>query len=534
MFLRVFLVLATVWARAAWQPLPLARNAIILIPDGCSHATVTLARWYTGRPLAVDAIAAGSVRTHAASGVVTDSAAAATALATGYKTVSGSVAVAPPADVPFRTPGTSADTWHPLATLLEAARHQGLAAGLVVTCSPSEATPAGFAAHAVSRKSSDAILMQIAHQNFDVVLGGGRESLVPEASGGSRRDGADLRALLSDRGYGIVETAEQLAAFRGSRVWGAFAAEHLAPQADIPETNPGQPTLAEMTRRAIAMLQTDPRGFVLVVEGSMIDWCGHANDAFGAVTEFLAFDDAVRVALDFAAVDRRTLVIACPDHDTGGLALGSRVKPYSDTQDTLVAPLKRMRLTAMGIEKKLGSDTSRANLAAHVRAWWGITLTPEQADELDALVNTKRYLPSFAIGEVVSRHHLALSWTSFDHTGTDMPLWSFGPGRPSGNIDNTEVARAVAAALRIDLDAATRDLFVDASTLDPGATVDPDAPGGPSLRLGRAWLPLNRDVLILDGREHPLGGVVVHIAETEKTYLPRLPPALYKQALRKP
>jgi len=516
------IVLAAGWAGAAWQPLPAAKNAIILIPDGCSQATVTLARWYAGRPLAVDALFAGAVRTHAAGGPVTDSAAAATALATGHKTLAHAVGVAPPPDAPLRTPDTPAEAWRPLATLLEAARRQGRATGLAVTCPPTEATPAGFTAHAVSRKAADAIGMQLAHQGFDVILGGGRDALLPAAG---------LRDTLRARGYELAETRDALAAARGPRVWGAFADGSLAPQADIVETNPGQPTLAEMTRRAIDLLRANPRGFVLLVEGSLIDWCSHANDAFGAATEFLAFDEAVRAALAFASEDRQTLVVACPDHDTGGLALGSRVDPYTDTPDSWLAPLRRMRLTAMGIERKLAGDTSRANLAAHVRAWWGIALTPEQAGELDTLVNVKRYRPSFALGDLVSRHCLQLAWTSFDHTGEDMPLWSYGPGRPVGTVDNTDVARAVAAALRLDLAAATRELFVDASALDAAATVVGDTPGGPALRLGRARIPINRDLLFLNGREHRLGGVVVHIAETGKTYLPRLPPALLAEAL---
>ena len=525
------LLVAAGWSQAAWQPLPAARNAIILIPDGCSHATVTLARWYAGRPLAVDVILTGAVRTHTAAGVVTDSAAAATALATGHKTLSGALALAPPPDAPFRTHDAPTAAWHPVATLLEAARHQGRATGLVVTGSPSDATPAGFAAHAVSRKASDAILMQIAHQNFDIVLGGGRSALTPVSDGGSRRDNIDLRAELIARRYQVVTTGKQLMAASSSPVWGAFADTHLAPQADSAETNPGQPSLAALTKKAIELLQHNPNGFVLVVEGNLIDWCAHANDAFGAVTEFLAFDDAVRVALAFAAQDGQTLVVACPDNETSGLAIGSRIQPYQDTPDTWVAPLRQMRLTAMGIEHKLGPDTSRANLAAHVRAWWGITLTPAQADELDSLVNTQGYRPSFALGDVVSRHYLQLTWTSFEHTGEDVPLWSYGPGRPLGNVDNTEVARAVAAALRLDLVAATRDLFVDADTLETTSAVVTHAPGGPALRLGCASVPVNRDVLILSTRQYRLGGVVVHIAETGKTYLPRLPPALLTQVI---
>jgi alkaline phosphatase len=513
------------WAGwAGWQPLPRVRNVILLIPDGCSEGVVTLARWYRNGPLALDAIQAGAVRTYSADQVITDSAAAATAYATGVKTVNGAIGVAAPQDAPFRPAGVRWGSYQPLATVLEAARRGGRAVGLVATCHMAEATPAAFASHSVARKERDDLILQLAHQNLDVVFGGGAAALSPAG-------GPDLRALLQRRGYAWAATRDELTRLNTGRAWGLFAAESLTPELDRPTFAPNEPTLAEMTRQAITLLSRDADGFFLMVEGSQIDWACHANDPAMAVTEFLAFDDAVGVALAFAAADRRTLVLACPDHDTGGLAIGARGRPKPKSIDDLAAPLRQMRLSAFGLERKLDGSRNPAEVTAQVEAWWNIRMTSVEAAAItNAIARGQR--PAYAIGETVSRGHLPVVWATSDHTATDVPLWSFGPARPTGVLDNTDVAGVIARALEVDLAAATDALFVDATTLIPNAAVDTTDAAHPVLRLGRGTVALNGDVLMLDGREHPLGGVAVSIAPTGKTFLPRLPEALL-EACRK-
>lgn len=522
-----FWVLAA-FSRAAWQPLPAARNVIVLIPDGCSQSMVTLARWYKNGPLALDAVQAGAVKTHSASSLVTDSAAAATALACGVKTANGVVGAAAPAALQRISP------CQPLATVLEAAKHSGRSAGLVVTDDIYGATPASFAAHAASRQADDDIAEQLVYQDLDVVCGGGRARFLPIQAGGQRADGEDLLAVLKARGVRVVETADALRQVTAGKVWALLSPGPMALEIDRGAVQPEQPTLAEMTAKAISLLQSNPRGFFLLVEGSQVDKADHVNDAAAAVREFLAFDEAAAVALAYAAHEGagRTLVIACPDHDTGGMTIGQRGRTPR-TRAELVAPLLNMQVSANALADKIGDDRSAATLAAHVGAWWDVRLTDDEAIDIANRLAARQPLPK-AIVEVVDRSHTCLGWTTFDHTGVDVPLWSFGPTRPCGLIDNTDVARAVARALRLDLAAETRARYADAGQAFPEAKLDTTDSANPVLTIGMARLPVNKNILLRAGREWRLSGIVVHMADTGRTYLPQEAVDLLRGARRPP
>ena len=533
------LVYALSTASGRWQPLPArpesttapgVRNVIVLIPDGCSQSMVTLARWVRGAPLAVDRIQTGAVKTFSASSLITDSAAAATALATGVKTANRMLGIAPPQDAPLGPQNLPCAPYQPLATVLEGARRSGRSAGLAVTVSVWDATPAGFAAHTLSRKADEEILEQMVHQDLDVVFGGGRQLFLPVAAGGKRTDGRNLLELLQARGVQVVNDASAMERVSTGRVWGIFAPDNLSAEIDRAALAPEQPSLAQMTAAAIRLLKQNRNGFFLMVEGSQVDKADHANDPARAVREFLAFDDAVAEALKFATGEGRgeTLVIACPDHDTGGMTIGQRGHTPQALAD-LTAPLAGMQISAATLAAKIGSDSSTANIMANVEAWWNIRLPPAVASEITNHVAGGISL-EYALAECVSRHCTAIGWASFEHTGVDVPLWSYGPGHPAGLIDNTDVARVTARALRLDLPALTRELYVDAQNIFPGARLDAADPANPALVIGAARLPINRNILILNNRESPLTGIVVHMEKTGHTYLPQQAVDLIRQA----
>ena len=525
-------VCALAFFPSKWQPLSAARtaafpsspelsNVIVLIPDGCSQSMVTLARWCRGGPLAVDQIQVGAVRTHSANSLVTDSAAAATALACGVKTDNGMLGVAPPPEAAFRPADLPYPTCQPLATVLEGAKRSGRAAGLVVTVNVWDATPAAFAAHTVLRTSDEDILEQMVHQDLDVVFGGGRQLLLPAAAAGKRTDGRNLRDVLQARGVQVVGDADAMSRVSTGKVWGIFAPGNLSAEIDRAARAPAQPSLAQMTAKAIGLLKQNRRGFFLLVEGSQVDKADHANDPAKAVREFLAFDDAVAVALAFATGEGqgRTLVIACPDHDTGGMTIGQRGRTPQMAAD-LTAPLAGMQVSADALVEKIGEDRSAANVMANVEAWWNIRLAAAEADEITNRAAHGLSLDR-ALAEAVSRQHTAIGWTTFDPTGVDVPLWCYGPGHPAGLIDNTDVARSIARALRFDLPALTRSLFLDAQKAFPEAKLDAGDPAGPALVIGAARLPVNRNLLLLHGQERRFDGVVVRIEKTGRTYLPQ-------------
>ena len=186
-------------------------NVIMMVMDGTSAGATSLARWYKGEDLAMDEIVIGGVRTHSAESAITDSAPAATALATGHKSNDKIVGLLPAL---VNSPGVEAvdpeDAFKPVANVLEGARLQGKATGLVSTSEIQHATPAGFSAHVPHRSNYQDIAEQQVYQEIDVVLGGGIQSLLPGEGRNSRVDGEDLTKVLDAKGYDLVQTRDEL------------------------------------------------------------------------------------------------------------------------------------------------------------------------------------------------------------------------------------------------------------------------------------------------------------------------------------
>nr|WP_269852037.1 alkaline phosphatase [Methanosarcina horonobensis] len=201
-----------------------------------------------------------------------------------------------------------------------------------------------------------------------------------------------------------------------------------------------------------------------MVEGSQVDWAGHANDPIYEVTDFLAFDEAVKVAVDFARADGHTLVIVFPDHNTGGMTIGSYYdSEYDDTSiEDVVTPLEGMNITAAGVAKKIGEDLSYDNIKSQLKTWWGIDATDDDVTEILELYNNGKDLSlDYAISKVISRNHTVIGWTTNGHCGEDVPLWAFGPDSPAGYMDNTEIAEYIADKLKFDLAETNEHLFVE-------------------------------------------------------------------------
>lgn len=294
---------------------------ILFIGDGVG-ATYWTAALFAADALAVQEFPVGGlVDTRASDSQVTDSAAGATAFAAGVRTFNGAIGVGPDSAA--------------VGTILELARERGMATGLVATSAITHATPASFAAHVPSRDMEIEIARQLAEQPITVLLGGGRAYFEPWR----RPDSLDLIGGFRERGA-YVETAEELEALRLDTVRavvGLFAEGHPAgavprmivrPNADPalpPDTViiPARtPTLPQMTGAALAVLNGDPEGFFLMVEGSQPDWRGHENAPLELLTaEVLDFDAAIQVGLDYQARHPETLIIVVADHETGGLAL---------------------------------------------------------------------------------------------------------------------------------------------------------------------------------------------------------------------
>lgn len=499
------------------------KNVIILVGDGMGSAHTTLARWYKGSPLALDEMVSGAVRTYSAESLITDSAPAATAFTTGFKSNDKMIGILPSVvTVPGLAPVSPEDHYKPVATLLEGAKLLGKATGIVATSNVQHATPAAFTSHWHDRNDYNEIAKQQVYQQIDVVLGGGKKYLLPKELGGTRKDGLNLLEELKNMGYKIVTNTEELLQVKADKLWGLFADDAMAHDFDRDPAK--EPSLAQMTQKAIEILSKDPDGFFLFVEGSQIDWASHANDPIGVISDTLAFDEAVKVALDFAKRDGQTLVVAFSDHGNGGMSIGNKAsdRTYSKlSYARVIEPLRKARLTGKGVEAKLNAD--RSNIVEVMAQYYGITdLTPE---EIEAIRQAKPGSLNYVIGPMLSRRSY-IGWTTNGHTGEDLFLYSYGPAKLSGTLENTDIARRVAAAMGLDLARLNQDLFRPVREAFKEANViwDTSNPHLPKVIIEkggvRAELPVGTNMIFINGSKQYLPSLVVYSQPRGITYIP--------------
>ncbi|MGL4787626.1 MAG: alkaline phosphatase, partial [Cetobacterium sp.] len=270
-----------------------AKNVIFLIPDGSSSTVSTLTRavYNNGESLNIDEMASGMVKTYNSDTFIADSAPAGTALATGWKTQDKLIGVKPKAATlnGARVPEVG-DELAPAASVLEAAKLDGKAVGIVATSEVLHATPADFTTHSIHRNNYSVIGEQQVHQNLNVVFGGGKSYLkkdnATEANSKKRTDGEDMLESLQANGYNIVQTLDEMKSLNKDFVWGLFAEKDIP--YDLDRDKATTPSLAEMTEKAIELLSKDKDGFFLMVEGSKVDWAGHANNPIAITSEYAA------------------------------------------------------------------------------------------------------------------------------------------------------------------------------------------------------------------------------------------------------
>lgn len=305
------------------------KNIIFFIGDGMGVAHVSGARIVSAGPggrLNMDSVpVSGFATTYSANAIVTDSAAAGTALASGVKTNNGMIGVTPDGKR--------------VVSILEAARDAKKSTGLATTTTVSHATPASFASHIDSRGAEDGIACQMIENRVDVLLGGGRQFFYAKNQPGSKRlDDRDVVAEAKAAGYSVAMTTEELKTATGQKILGLFANAYLT-------TKEPEPSLSALTEKAIEALSKDQDGFFLMVEGGQIDSFAHSNDFDNIVRQVLEFDRAVAVGLEFARKHGDTLVVVTADHETGGLTLrmdadGKLLPDWSSTGHTgVVVPI---------------------------------------------------------------------------------------------------------------------------------------------------------------------------------------------------
>ena len=514
---------------------PSVRNVIFMMSDGTPNEAWALTRWVKGARLASDGILTGAVQTYGADSIITDSAPGGTAFATGRKGTDKGIAVAPWRVTIAGVDANPAQAYAPLPTVLEGARLTGRATGLVATANIQHASPAAFSAHTHERNRYNDIGEQQVYQSIDVVLAGGEQHLLPMADGrGVRQDNEDLVRVLQGKGYDFVRTRAQMHAASGTKLFGMFARDDMVYDLDRAQFAPDQPSLAEMTRKAIDVLSRSEKGqrhgFFLFVEGSKVDWAAHANDPAGVISDLAAYDEAVKVALEFARADGQTLIISTSDHGNGGLTIGRReATRYATTDDdSLVTPLRRATLTGEGLARLMAQDKSEAHIRDVLARHWGVQDLSAQEVQAIQTALPQTWL-QYVLGPMLSSR-AGVGWTTNGHTGGDPFLYSFGPGQVSGLWENTALAHHMASVMGFDLPALQERLFVDAvpslAALGLQAEVDRTQAANPVLRVRNSQgeevrLPIHKNELLTAERTHELEGVVVWSDQTGKVYVPR-------------
>ncbi len=427
-----------------------ARNVIFFLGDGMGINTLTAARIYAvgeSGELTIDTLPESAfVKTFSNDAQVTDSAASMSAYMTGVKPNNGVIsmsgdtrAIAPAADG-----GSRCGNGQAAPTLLELAKARGLATGIVTMTSVTDATPAATYAHACHRKLQNRIAAMMVPggagynsalgSGIDLVFGGGAQYFRPAANGGKRLDGRDLLAELQAQGYRTAHDAAGLDALAPSNqpAIALFADGDLAYDAERDPLK--QPSLAQMTRKAVALLgQKSDRGFFLMVEGGLIDHALHGTRAKRALQETVAFDAALKAAID--AMQQRdpglkhTLIVATADHDHTLLINGYSPRSGPTTPDKpgvlgLVRSLPdgKVKLDKDGAPYAiLGFGTGEHRVQGSRAAQAGLT---------DAIVSADDY-----------HQEAAVRMKSETHGGADVYLGAMGAGAEvfRGTIDNTRV-----------------------------------------------------------------------------------------------
>jgi alkaline phosphatase len=424
-------LISFLWAGSA-QAGP--KNVIIMIGDGFGFEQAEAGRLISGADLVLDQVdgSPGSVDVSNVFGDITDSAAGATAIATGCKTANGNISMA-------------ADDLTELPTNMQAAQAKGKAVGILSSVYLCDATPGVWLAHAPSRSCSIIIPGQI-DACPDVLLGPG-EKIPAYQSGGKGKKSVDkVQELVDACGYERVHNAAELAAFTAEPddkllgIWGGYTLTYtIDRQNDEGDTTP---TLAAMTAKAIEVLNQDPDGFMLMVEGGAIDWMAHNKDLSGTARDVVAFDEAVEVAYNFAQTDGDTALIITADHETGGLDTGDA--PNVAFMQDVTASTDWM----WGQVNREGEDVEEV-LAQY--AGVGVTSPALSQAELDAIDAYGEMAISDALSLranvqwILPNGDVSVAPDEGNHTDLLIPVWAYGPGTVGElegiNVDNTDTGK---------------------------------------------------------------------------------------------
>jgi alkaline phosphatase len=443
--------------QAASSASPEARYVFIFLADGGGLTQMEITRLYIRQIYGEDMVipdkimkegTLGLYTTHAANSLSTDSAAAATALASGCKANLGALGMCADGTIP--------------KTVMEIAKEKGMRTGLVTTATIYDASPAGFTTHIPNRRDYGAIVDQYFKFAPDLLLGGGRDQFLPQIQPGSqRKDDLDLIHGFTSKGYQYVSNKDELERAKKGKVLGLFSLKDMSLELDRdPRT---EPSLHEMTQAAIRLLYNgNSRGFVAFIENENVDTAGHLSDVASTIQAYREFDRSVGLAYEFYRKHpRETLILVTADHETGGLgftqALKDLTRVRADNQvAATVEDLKKIHSISISLRKAaeiLGPNpTSTAIDNLMKEHFKGFTLAPDIREAILKRQPLSRaiYLDftANALGLMIANNTQAY-WETSSHTNHPVFVAAIGTGAEKfrGYQDNTNFGKKLKAII---------------------------------------------------------------------------------------
>jgi alkaline phosphatase len=404
-----------------------AKNIILLVSDGMSTGTLNMTDLFLNRKTGKGSnwiqlykdnrVSRALMDTASASSIVTDSSAASSSWGGGFRVNNGALNISPQGE--------------PHLPIWQKFKKAGKMAGCVTTVPITHATPAGFCVNSKSRNAQEDIAEQYLDLGFDIMMGGGANYFSPEL----RKDKKDMYAAFTAKGYQVVKTKSEMESVSISKpILGVFSEDGLPYYVDRnsdENLKKAIPSLAEMAQKAIDRMKNHKNGFVLQIESGKVDWAAHGNDIAGLIHDQIEFDEAVKVAIDFAEKDKETLVIITTDHGNAnpGIIYG---KSANDNFDSI----QHYTQTNEWILNQIKPDTSVSQVKEIIEKANVHSVTDQEAkivlgyyDGLNkegGLYNYKK-LPYKAFAEMQGKIN-SVGWISMDHSADYVELAMFGPG----------------------------------------------------------------------------------------------------------
>jgi alkaline phosphatase len=402
-------------------------SIIFLIGDGMGVAYTSAYRYYQDDPNTPNAeitifdellVGMASSYPHDEHFNVTDSAAAATALATGTKTFNGAIGIN--------------NNKEPMYSLLDVAKQQGYLTGIAVTSHVAHATPAAFVAHVSSRASYNEIADQYVDVRIqgkpkvDVIFGAGKSYFI--------RTDRNLINEFEALGYSYEPDFKNLSAIKKYPVIGLFADTEMPSALDGAEPL----RLTKMADKALSLLSDKP--FFLMLEASQIDWCGHINDIACAMAEMHDMAETMKVIKKYIDRHPNTIFVATADHSTGGLSLGA-----NNQYNWFPQVIKRIKASSKVMPEKLLTST---NWTSEWQLQTGLKLTAEETQDMAAaLAAARKQKTPDTMGKIQNlvlayyNRYTSTGWTTLGHTGEDVQIFSYGKGSHNflGAMDNSDI-----------------------------------------------------------------------------------------------